>query len=183
MNHRKAWIGLALLAATLWAHTLFAATIEITPADNYRSVMQNLVAGDNLILHGGSYPLSSFFELVLNGTAQAPITIRAAAGENPVISYVNANQNIVNIRNSSYLIIDGIEFSGGSRGIRLQASSDITMRNCHVHHTAANAISANDIGSDYARLSFVHNEVDHAGERLKASISVATTTSAVSTTR
>ena len=142
---------------------ILATTIEITPTDNYRSAMQNLVAGDTLILHGGSYPLSSFFELVLSGTAQAPITIRAAAGENPVISYVNASQNIVNIRNSSHLILDGIEFSGGSRGIRLTASSDITIQNCHVHHTAANAISANDIGSVYARLRFVHNEIDHAG--------------------
>ncbi|MEO7934874.1 MAG: right-handed parallel beta-helix repeat-containing protein [Dokdonella sp.] len=153
-----------LLLASAIGRSAHATVVEITPVDNYRSAMQNLVAGDTLILHSGSYPLSSFFELVLNGTALAPITIRAAVGENPHIFYVNTSQNIVNIRNSSYLIIDGIEFSGGSRGIRLQASSDITMRNCHVHHTAANAVSANDIGSNYARLIFVHNEIDHAGE-------------------
>ncbi len=153
-----------LLLASAIGRSAHATVVEITPVDNYRSAMQNLVAGDTLILHSGSYPLSSFLELVLNGTALAPITIRAAVGENPHIFYVNASQNIVNIRNSSYLIIDGIEFSGGSRGIRLQASSDITMRNCHVHHTAANAVSANDIGSNYARLIFVHNEIDHAGE-------------------
>lgn len=152
-----------LLLALGIGRSALASIIEITPADNYRSAMQTLVAGDTLILHGGSYPLSSFFELVLNGTAKAPITIRAAEAEQPVISYVNASQNIVNIRNSSHVIIDGIEFSGGSRGIRLQASSDITMRNCHIHHTAANAISANDVGSDYARLDFIHNEIDHAG--------------------
>lgn len=140
-----------------------AAIIEITPADNYRGAMQNLVAGDTLVLHGGSYPLSTYFELNLNGTAQAPITIRAAIGENPVISYVNASQNIVNVSNSAFLTFDGIEFTGGSRGIRMTASSDITIRNCHVHHTAANAISANDIGSVYARLTIEHNEIDHAG--------------------
>ncbi|MGB0133462.1 right-handed parallel beta-helix repeat-containing protein [Dokdonella sp.] len=156
--------GCALvLLLLLFGRMASAAIIEITPADNYRSAMQNLVAGDTLILHGGSYPLSSYFELTLNGTVQAPITIRAAVGENPVISYVNASQNIVNIRNSSHLVIDGIEFTGGSRGIRLTASSDITIQNCHVHHTAANAISANDVGSVYARLTFVHNEIDHAG--------------------
>jgi len=33
-----------------------------------------------------------------------------------------------------------------------------------VHDTAANAISANDGGNVYARLTFVHNEIDHAGE-------------------
>ena len=164
MSHRSRpmpWLCLILLGLPL---PILAATIEITPADNYRNAMQNLVAGDTLILHAGSYPLTNYFNLILNGTAQAPITIRAAAGERPVIAQNNAAQNIVNISNSSFLILDGIEFTGGSRGIRLQASSDITMRNCHVHHTAANAISANDSGSDYARLTFVHNEIDHAGE-------------------
>ena len=154
------WICLILLGMPA---SLLAATIEITPADNYRSAMQNLVAGDTLILRGGSYPLSSYFNLTLNGTVQEPITIRAASGELPVITQTNAGQNIVNVSNSSHLVIDGIEFTGGSRGLRLQASSDITIRNCHVHHTAANAISANDSGSDYARLHFVHNEIDHAG--------------------
>lgn len=148
-------LGLSLLTQ--------AATIEITPADNFRSAMQSLVAGDTLILHEGTYPLSSYFELSLNGTAGAPITIRAATGEQPIVSYVNASQNIVNISDSSHLIIDGIEFTGGSRGIRLTASSDITIQNCHVHHTAGNAISANDVGSVYARLRFIHNEIDHAG--------------------
>ena len=151
---------LALLISPLVAQ---AAVIEITPADNYRSAMQNLVAGDTLIMHGGNYPLTSFFQLSLNGTAQQPIMIRAASGEQPVIEYIGNGQNIVNVSNSAFVTLDGIEFTGGSRGIRLTASSDITIRNCHVHHTAANAISANDIGSVYARLTIVHNEIDHAG--------------------
>ncbi len=159
-SHRFALIALSLL---LGQGSAAAAVIEITPADDYRGTMQSLVAGDTLILHGGTYPLSSFFSLTLAGTAQQPITIRAASGEQPHIHYVNGGQNIVNIANSAFLVLDGIEFSGGSRGIRLTASSDITIRNCHVHHTAANAISANDIGSVYARLNIVHNEIDHAG--------------------
>ena len=142
----------------------YAADIEIGPGDDFRSAMQNLAAGDTLTMHGGTYTLSSYFELDLAGTAGQPITIRAAAGEQPVIHYVDDGQNIVNIADSSFLVIDGIEFSGGSRGIRLTNSSDITIRNCHVHDTAANAISANDTGNVYARLTFVHNEIDHAGD-------------------
>jgi hypothetical protein len=125
--------------------------------------MQNLSAGDTLIMHGGTYALSSYFELDLVGTAQLPITIRAATGEQPVLHYVDDGQNIVNIVDSNFVVFDGIEFSGGSRGIRLTNASDITIRNCHVHDTAANAISANDDGNVYARLTFVHNEIDHAG--------------------
>ena len=141
-----------------------ATDIEIGPGDDFRAAMQGLQPGDTLVMHGGMYLLSSYFALQLTGTAQQPLTIRAAAGEQPVLHYVDAGQNIVNVENSAFLVFDGIEFSGGSRGIRLTASSDITIRNCHVHDTAANAISANDGGNDYARLTIVHNEIDHAGD-------------------
>ena len=141
-----------------------AATIEIGPGDDFRTAMQDLRAGDTLVMHGGAYALSAYFALSLAGTAQQPITIRAATGEQPLLHFVDASQNILDIRDSAFLILDGIEFSGGSRGIRLMASSDITIRNCHIHDTAANALSANDAGDDYARLTLVHNEIDHAGE-------------------
>jgi hypothetical protein len=153
-----------LVAALIIAGSAHAATIEVHPGDDFRSAMQNLAAGDTLIMHGGTYTLSSYFELDLAGTQAQPITIRAATGEQPLIHYDGDGQNIVNIVGARFLVIDGIEFSGGSRGIRLIDTSDFTMRNCHVHDTAANAISANDAGNDYARLAFVHNEIDHAGD-------------------
>ena len=158
MRHPLAACALLLLGATVRA-----TTIEIDPGDDYRAAMQGLHAGDTLVMHGGIYTVSSYFALTLVGDAQHPVTIRAASGEQPHINYVDSGQNILNIQDSAFLILDGIEFSGGSRGIRLSASSDITIRNCHIHDTAANALSANDAGNDYARLTIVHNEIDHAG--------------------
>ena len=154
---------LAAALAAICGHAV-ATDIEIGPGDDFRSAMQNLEPGDTLIMDGGTYTLSSYFELDLAGTEQQPITIRAATGQQPVVHYVDDSQNIVNIVDSSFLVIDGIEFSGGSRGIRLTNTSDFTMRNCHVHDTAANAISANDGGNVYARLTFFHNEIDHTGD-------------------
>ena len=131
------------LLLVLLTGTATATEIEIGPEDNYRAVMQGLVAGDTLTMRGGTYALSSYFELDLSGTAQQAILIHAKSGEQPVLHYVDDSQNIVNIVDSNFLTFDGIEFSGGSRGIRLINSSDITIRNCHVHDTAANAISTN----------------------------------------
>jgi hypothetical protein len=153
-----------LVASCICSAAAQATTIEIGPGDNFRAAMQNLHEGDTLIMHGGTYTLSSYFALALVGTPQQPITIRAAVGEQPLLHFVDGSQNIVDIHDSAFLVIDGIEFSGGSRGIRLTASSDITIRNCHIHHTAANALSANDGGNVYARLNIIHNEIDHAGE-------------------
>jgi hypothetical protein len=154
-------LAAALLSSTPHSR---AASIEIGPGDDFRTAMQTLVAGDTLTLQGGTYQLTSYFNLELDGTASQPITIRAKSGEQPHVLFVDASQNIVNVSNSAFVVFDGIEFSGGSRGLRFTRASDITVRNCHVHDTAANAIAANDAGSDYARLTFVHNEIDHAGD-------------------
>jgi len=140
-----------------------ATTIEVGPAGDFRSAMQGLQPGDTLILDGGSYDLSSLFSLTLAGTAAKPIVIRAKSGEHPLVHYIDTSQNIVNIVASTYLTLDGIEFSGGSRGIRFTGGSDITVQNCIVHDTAANAISANDSGYSYARFKFAHNEIYNTG--------------------
>lgn len=140
-----------------------ATTIEIGPADNFRIAMQGLSPGSTLVLRGGTYTVSSYFSVSLHGTSAMPIVIRAKAGEHPIFEFAGSSQNILNINDSSFLTLDGIEFTGGSRGLRFQGGSDITVRNCHVHHTADNAISANDSGKDYARFTFIHNEIDHTG--------------------
>jgi len=141
-----------------------AATIEINPSNDFRAAMQNLQAGDTLILDAGTYTLASYFELDLNGTSALPITIMAKSGARPVIHFNGTSQNIVNFNNATFLIIDGIEFSGGSRGLRFMGGSDNIVRNCSVHDTAANAIAANDYGKDYARFQFIHNEIYNTGD-------------------
>jgi len=125
--------------------------------------MQGLQPGDTLILDGGTYSFSGYFELDIAGTSALPILIQAGSGQQPVIAYSGTDQNIVNINNGAWLTFDGIEFTGGSRGLRFTGGNHITVRNCHVHGTAANAISANDDTYVYANFAFIHNEIDHTG--------------------
>jgi len=155
-------LAFAAIAAT-GAGAALATTTEIGTGSDFRTIMQGLHAGDTLILDGGVYSFSGYFELDLAGNGAAPIVIRAQTGQQPVIQYLGTDQNIVNFNNAQFLIIDGIEFSGGSRGLRFTGGHDVTVRNCHVHGTDANAISANDDAQDYVRFSFVHNEIDHTG--------------------
>jgi hypothetical protein len=153
-----------LLIGALFFGDASAATIGIGPSDDFRSAMQNLHAGDTLVLDAGTYTLTSYFELDLNGTSALPITIMAKTGTRPVIHFNGTSQNIVNFNATAFLVIDGIEFSGGSRGLRFIGGSDNIVRNCIVHDTAANAISANDSGQDYARFEFSHNEIYNTGD-------------------
>jgi hypothetical protein len=140
-----------------------AAVIQIEPGDNLQSAVNALQPGDILLLDDGDYVLSSRFSIQKTGTAAAPITIRAAPGAAPVISYVNASQNVINVENSAHVRLIGLEVSGGSHGIRILDSDDITVDRCHIHDTADVGLSANVPGGTYERLRLIRNHIHHTG--------------------
>jgi MYXO-CTERM domain-containing protein len=152
----------AALAATVILSTAMpaeAAVIEIGPADDLIGAVNNLKAGDELVLAGGTYNLTSKFTIAVSGTAQAPIIIRAKDGEVPVITRPDANQNTIDIANNSYVVLRGLEVTSGSHGIRMDHTSFITIEDCHIHDTDDVAISANHSGSSYEGLKILRNHI------------------------
>lgn len=149
-----------LAAAALFVSSPVAAAVySITPADDLIASVNQLVPGDELVLGGGTYNLSSKFSITVSGTAQAPILIRAKDGEVPVITRPDANQNTINIENNSYVVLRGVEVVGGSHGIRINNASFITIEGCHVHDTGDVGISANVPGGKYEGLKLLRNHI------------------------
>ena len=142
--------------AIVWSNGVPAA--EIGPGDDIRVAIAALQPGDELVLHGGTYALDGQFRITVNGTANAPVVIRAADGEVPLITQATANHNILEVLESSYLVLRGIEFTGGSHGIRLMDSDYVTIDGCHVHDTGDVAISANS-GGTYTGLKIINNHI------------------------
>ena len=158
----KLAIGFYLLHCSFGLH---AATFEIGPNSDFHTIMANLNAGDELVLRGGTYQRSAaWLGLSLQGTATLPIIIRAKRGERPVFSYAKYDQNLIQILDSQYLTINGLELTGGSHGIRVQNSHHITLTNLHIHHVGDNAISINFSGSNYRNIVIRHNELHHTGQ-------------------
>jgi MYXO-CTERM domain-containing protein len=152
----------AAFGVTVWVcGDAAAATYEIGPTDDLPAAIDALLPGDELVLAGGTYTLSGYFEIGVSGESGAPIVIRAAEGELPVLQQTAA-QNIVNV-SGSYLTLRGLELTGGDRGIRIQGASYVTVEDCHVHDTTANAISANDAGVDYAGIVLRRNHIHDTG--------------------
>ncbi|HEX6833989.1 MAG TPA: right-handed parallel beta-helix repeat-containing protein, partial [Rudaea sp.] len=145
-----------------WSASCAANTIEIAPGADLAAQLHALHAGDTLILDDGSYLVNGAVSVTFAGTSAAPIVVRAKDGAHPVVDQVS-NQNILDIVDSTFVTLDGITFVHGSRGLRFTGGSDITVQNCVVHDTPYNAIAANDIGYDYARLRFIHNEIYNTG--------------------
>ena len=131
-----------LMATAQIGLALPALAVEIGPGDDLEAAVANLSPGEELVLRGGTYFFDENVTLTANGTAAQPIVVRARSGEQPVVEQATANQNVVEINGSSYLVFRGIEFTGGSHGIRLINSNFVTIEDCEVHETGDVAISA-----------------------------------------
>jgi hypothetical protein len=143
-----------------------AETFEIWPStgdcsEEFENVANGLQPGDELILHGGLYSQNCKRSLQLNGTAQAPIIIRAADGESPLLTNGNGNNNNIEIQSSSHLIIRGLRFQGGSTGMRFIGGNNITVEDCEIFETGNNAVAMNSGNSD--SMIFRRNHIHHTG--------------------
>lgn len=145
---------LAIAPTSAWA-----ATIEIGPNDNAESAIAALNPGDELVLRGGMYSFTDRFTIDLAATAAMPILIRAKEGERPHLHRPDANQNLIDLVRVEYVTIRGIEFSGGSAGLRIQSADHFTLEDCEIHSTADVALRANDVGATYESVRFSRNHI------------------------
>ncbi len=123
-----------------------------------------LQPGQMLKIGAGTYSVNSYFNIVLQGTALAPIWIVAQEGETPVITRPDANQNVINVGVGSptrYLAIRGLEITGGSQLLRLYDCANVWIDQCHIHHGGDGGLTANTADTD--RIYLTRNEVDHPG--------------------
>lgn len=157
-------LGLGLAAVAMPAS---AAIVDVGPGDDVEGAINAAQPGDEIVLADGEYTLTERFSFAIAGTPAAPIIIRAADGASPHLHRPNADQNIVDIDSATWVEIRGIEFSGGSAGIRISAADNLTIEDCEIHDTADVALRANDGGVTYESLHIVHNHIhdtDGTGE-------------------
>ena len=133
-----------------------------------KTAMLALTAGQKLEIAAGTYQYSSNFTLNIQGTAAAPIWICPAPGATVVIHMNTTGQNILNIGSGSqtrYLCIRGLEFTGGSHGLRFYDCTQVWLDQCEIHGTGDAGISTNTVDTSY--LYITRNEIhdtDGTGE-------------------
>ncbi len=124
--------------------------------------VEALQPGDKLELAAGTYSVQRMWDVRVSGTREAPIWITAAEGAQVVITRPDAKQNLINIGQGGpvqFLCLRGIEFTGGSHGLRLGHCSDVWIDQCHIHHTGQVCLSANS--ADTQRLFLTRNHIHH----------------------
>lgn len=138
------------------AFTYNSALSQTQNGANLKSTIASLQPGDRLEIGDGTYSINSFFNITVSGTSSAPIWIAAKSGETPIITRPDAGQNAVNVgsgSNVSYLVLDGLEITGGSMGMRLYQCSYIWVNRCHIHDTAEAGITTNTNNTDHITIT------------------------------
>jgi hypothetical protein len=126
--------------------------------------VEALQPGDKLELAAGTYSVERMWDVRVSGTREAPIWITAAEGATVIITRPDAKQNLINIGQGgpvAYLCLRGLEFTGGSHGVRLGQCEDVWIDQCHIHHNDGPNLTANS--GNTRRLFLTRNHLHHGG--------------------
>lgn len=155
--------GLGLAIACLLAPAVARAGVyEIRPGDDLFARLATLVAGDEVIVHAGTYTTPGLVQLTWAGTEAAPIIVRAAPGARPVIAGTPA-QNVLDL-GGSHFTLRGFEIRGGSHGVRLAATDHATLEDLVLHDLGDVGISCNRPGQHCAFVTLRGNEIYATGK-------------------
>jgi hypothetical protein len=137
---------------------------EQNGADLASSILA-LVPGQKLSIGPGTYTIVAKFDVVLQGTASAPIWVEGSNPlDMPVITRPDANQNDMNVGEaapSRYVCFRWIEFTGGDDLIKLYNCTQIWIDQCYIHDGDGVGIAANSYDTSY--LNITRNEISQPG--------------------
>lgn len=139
-----------------------ATTYDIYPADDLYARLGSLQAGDEVIVHAGTYMTPGYLDYTWTGIGSQPIIIRAADGDRPVIVGTFA-QNTLNIHGTNFTF-KGFEIKGGSHGLRLSDIDHAVFEDLVIHDIGDVGISCNLSPANCNDLTIRHNEIYNTGQ-------------------
>ncbi|MBU1670866.1 MAG: right-handed parallel beta-helix repeat-containing protein [Actinobacteria bacterium] len=118
---------------------------------------KQIQAGDTLIIQGGRYVLSTFYDDMITpptGTATAPIIIKGEEGNRPVLAGRDNLFSAVDIGGTSYITIENLEitsdngalFRGGIAGSSGPVDH-LTLKDLYIHHIDEGAMDFADLSA------------------------------------
>ncbi|MFM8573779.1 MAG: right-handed parallel beta-helix repeat-containing protein [Pirellula sp.] len=130
-----------------------------TSEENGSSLWERIASlkpGDLLLVQPGEYTSLARLDIKAQGTATAPIVVQGQ-GAGVVINRPNADENVINIKDSSFLALGGIEVTGGGTGIRIETANELFIYNSIIHDIANVGVALNS--KDTSSIYIVDNEI------------------------
>ncbi len=125
------------------------------------AALQQLSAGDHLIIRAGTYNVDRWLRIRARGTEHKPIFIRGAPGETVIITRPDAEKNVIDIDESQYLVLESLQIRGGSNGIKFYSAEHVMLSGLNVTDTDGAAITANAENTSY--LTIVDCDISRTG--------------------
>lgn len=122
--------------------------------------IQSLQPGQRLVIGPGTWSIDSLFSIDLSGSVDKPIWIVAQRGAAVRITRPDASQNTINIGSKAaarYLVLRGLEVTGGDTGIKMYDCQNVWIDLCNVHDVGGAGISANS--RDTSHLYITRNQI------------------------
>jgi len=157
-----------------WANVPPKQTIPVThdpkqsPSVNgaaLAAAIHGLKPGQKLAIGPGTYSLDARFDVVLAGTAAAPIWIAGADPRNrPVLTRPDNRQNLINVGSGGptrFVCLRDLDLTGGDDLIKLYDCENVWIDRCTIHDGDGVGIAANSRNTRY--LYITRNEIARPG--------------------
>ncbi len=160
---------IALLLCSYCASQGLGAVLEIRPTvaqedEEFERLANALKPGDELVLAGGVYSQTGRRAVTVQGTAERPITIRAADGQEPALTRpAGSRYNNIEFVDCCYMVVRGLHFQGGSSGVRFIRGHHVTFEDGEICQTTNNALTMNSGNCD--AFTIRRNHIHHTGLR------------------
>ncbi len=129
---------------------------QANPYQGAQAAADNAMPGNVIELANGTY---TPFNLLRNGTENAPIVIKAAKLHGAVINGGNTASGIIQIGSFNdsiqHIIIDGLVIRNGNWGIDAQNTQFLTVKNCDVSNVDYGFVNRRENGWEHDQ--YIHN--------------------------
>lgn len=134
---------LMMVLVSFIAVPVHAAVIDVAVTDDLRALLAAAQPGDEFVLAAGTYELGGVRAAIsVTGTSDAPVVVRSGSSGRAVLSRATSAQDVLVIENSSYVVLRGLELSGGDRGVDIIGSDQIVIEQCLIHGGATGGVAA-----------------------------------------
>jgi Right handed beta helix region len=152
------------VAVVLVSRSAPGQTYEIHPGDDLFATIGSLDAGDEVVVHAGTYRSPGYFAARWTGTTDAPIVVRGAKGERRPVLVGRAPQDIIGL-DGSHFTLSHVELRGGDDALRLGNVDHATLEDFEIHGVDDVGISCNVPGHVCDGVTIRDSDIHDTGRR------------------
>jgi len=157
MTSSKIFLMIPILGIML--QSIHAGRITVNPGDDLNMILNNTKEGDTILVKSGKYKNISLSDRIYS--EKNPLVVRAFDSNRVIISGDTVSIGIsLEIKNCSYIVIEGLTFINSKWGIYVKNSDHIIIRNNEIYNTGQEGIH---IGRSSKYVDITGNTIHNTG--------------------